>query len=61
VIPAEAENSCRTQARSGAPAVAVFRAASVDGGVAPWSMNDTSMASISRPIPGVGHSPISRR
>ena len=43
-----------THARSGAPVVAVLRAASVDGGVAPWSMNDTRIASISRPMPGDG-------
>jgi hypothetical protein len=50
-----------TQARSGAPVVAVFRAASVDGGVMPWSMNDTRIASIKLPIDGDGTSPISSR
>jgi hypothetical protein len=41
--------------------VAVLRAASVDGGVAPWSMKETSIASISRPMPGDGTSPMKSR
>ena len=36
------------------PGVATLRAASVDGGVTPWSMDDTSIASSIRPIAGVG-------
>ena len=50
-----------THARNAAPVVAVLRAASVEGGVAPWSMNDTSTASISRPRAGDGTSPISSK
>ena len=50
-----------TQSLSGAPDVATFRAASVDGGVTPWSIDDTSTAFSIRPIAGVGSSPISSR
>ena len=50
-----------TQSFSGAPVVATLRAASVDGGVTPWSTDDTSTAFSIRPIAGVGSSPISRR
>jgi hypothetical protein len=46
---------------SGAPVVATLRAASVDGGVTPWSTDETSTAFSMRPIAGVGSSPISRR
>ena len=61
VIPAEAEHAgrdARAQRRAGRRRVA---RASVDGGVAPWSMNETRIASIRRPIAGDGTSPISSR
>ena len=61
VVFAEAEYPAATHARNAAPVVAVLRAASVEGGVAPWSMNDTSTASISRPRAGDGTSPISSK
>jgi hypothetical protein len=38
-----------------------LRVASVDGGVAPWSRNETSIASMSRPMDGVGSSPVKSR
>ena len=50
-----------TQSLSGAPVVATLRAASVDGGVTPWSSEETSTAFSIRPIAGVGSSPISSR
>ena len=50
-----------TQSLSGAPDVATLRAASVDGGVTPWSIDEMSTAFSMRPIAGVGSSPISSR
>src|SRR6476661_7758778 len=50
-----------TQSFSGAPEVATFLAASVDGGVTPWSSDDTSTAFSMRPIAGGGSSPMRRR
>jgi hypothetical protein len=47
--------------RSGAPVLATVRAASVEGGVAPWSTDDTSSASRIFPIDAVGNSPTSSR
>ncbi len=46
-----------TQARRGAPLVATLRAAMVEGGVTPWSIDETSAALNSFPIVGVGSSP----
>ena len=51
----------RRRLRSGAPVVATLRAASVEGGVTPWSSDDTSTAPNSLPIDGVGSSPRSSR
>src|SRR5437764_12112934 len=50
-----------TQSFSGAPDVATLRAASVDGGITPWSSDETSTAFSIRPIDGVGSSPINNR
>jgi hypothetical protein len=46
-----------TEARRGAPVVATWRAASVDGGVTPWSIDETRAAPNRRPIDGDGSSP----
>ena len=50
-----------TLARIRAPVVATFRAASVDGGVTPWSIEATRAAPNSFPIVGVGISPLRMR
>ncbi len=63
--PPSGEPNARSPAaadvRIGAPVVATFRAASVEGGVAPWSMDETSSASMSRPTDGEGTSPLSSK
>ena len=50
-----------TQSLSGAPEVATVRAARVEGGVRPWSIDETRMAANMRPTAGGGSSPISSR
>ncbi len=50
-----------TESFSGAPLAATLRAASVDGGVTPWSMSETRIALSMRPMARDGSSPISSR
>ena len=47
-----------THERKRAPVVATLRAASVEGGVTPWSIEATSTAPNSRPMVGDGSSPL---
>src|SRR5262249_60189418 len=57
----KASTPAATQSFIGEPEVGEFLAASVDGGVTPWSSDDTRIALNMRPIAGVGSSPIRRR
>src|SRR5947199_222993 len=47
-----------TAALSEAPVEAVVRAANALGGVAPWSIDETRIASINRPTDSDGNSPV---
>ena len=52
------DTTAATAALSDAPVDAVVRAASALGGVTPWSMEETSIASIKRATAGFGNSPV---
>jgi hypothetical protein len=56
-----ANTPAATAAFSSAPVEATVRAVRTEGGLAPWSMEETKTASMSFPTSGVGSSPVKAR